>query len=124
MLDFSFFEFAPAGDRWSAFVAPDLAPMFVDEPWLDLPPNPEGQADLLARLHSIPPAAFSRALQAVAIPSPVPAQPQAIAASTAPSAAIDDPRRFLVGVMNDASVDLALRIEAAKALLSVTGDDR
>ncbi len=42
-------------EHWSAFVAPDLAPIFNDTPWLDLPPNLEGQAELLARLVSISP---------------------------------------------------------------------
>ena len=37
-------------EHWSAFVAPDLAHIFNDTPWLDLPPNLEGQAELLARL--------------------------------------------------------------------------
>ena len=32
------------------FVAPDLAALFADEPWLDLPPSSDAQADLLARL--------------------------------------------------------------------------
>ncbi|MDE2504304.1 MAG: hypothetical protein KGL18_15175, partial [Burkholderiales bacterium] len=52
-----------AGGRWSAFVAPDLAAMFADEPWLDVQPNPEGQAQLLAPLQSIAPDAFALALQ-------------------------------------------------------------
>ena len=26
-------------DRWSAFLAPDLASVFADTPWLDLPPS-------------------------------------------------------------------------------------
>ena len=30
-----------ADGRWSAFVAQDLAPVFAEEPWLDMPPNPE-----------------------------------------------------------------------------------
>jgi hypothetical protein len=31
----------PATGQWSAFVAPDLAAIFAEEPWLDLPPNPD-----------------------------------------------------------------------------------
>ncbi|MDH4393121.1 MAG: hypothetical protein QE285_17085, partial [Aquabacterium sp.] len=27
-------------EHWSAFVSQDLAPMFDDTPWLDMPPNP------------------------------------------------------------------------------------
>lgn len=101
-----------ATGNWSAFVAPDLAPVFVDTPWLDIPPGIEGQADLLARLESIKPAAFDAAMQALQPASaPVAASP-----ASAP-AACDEPRQFLLRVMNDDSVDLALRIEAAKALL-------
>jgi hypothetical protein len=48
---------------WSAFVASDLVPMFTDEPWLDMPPNPDGQAQLLVSLKSILPAEFELALR-------------------------------------------------------------
>jgi hypothetical protein len=100
---------------WPAFVASDLAPMFADEPWLDMPPNPDGQAQLLAPLKSISPAEFELALQrlrSVAVPaSPGPAS------HAAAQAASLDPRRFLLDVINNDSLDLALRIEAAKALL-------
>ena len=101
---------------WSAFVASDLVPMFVDEPWLDVPPNPDGQAQLLAPLKSIQPAEFELALQRLR-PAAVPAAPGLAsndAAQTAPSL---DPKRFLLDVMNNDNLDLALRIEAAKALL-------
>lgn len=112
-------------EQWSAFVSPDLAPVFADTPWLDIPPNPEGQAELLSRLRSITPEAWgvvqarllaqSQAEAQAHMPSPSPSQ--------APQATVSthdhdhDPRRFLLGVMNDASAPLALRIEAAKALL-------
>ena len=110
-----------AAGRWSAFVAPDLASVFADEPWLDMPPSADAQADMLARLKSIPPEALERArerLRAAAAP-PVARVPAASAAGgTAAAPAADaDPRRFLLGVMNDPAVDLRLRIEAAKALL-------
>ncbi len=134
------------GGPWSAFVAPDLAPMFSDECWLDLPPNAEGQADLLSRLSSIPHADLAAgmarlasdepAAASAAMPTPV-APPTA--STTAPMAAMDqadgpsaaalvhrvaqrtnasDPREFLLSVMNDDGVPLALRIDAAKALLA------
>jgi len=86
-------------------VAPDLAPVFAEEPWLDTPPGEEGQADLLARLQSI---------KSAALPGPAAA---AAAGATPAPATNSDPKRFLLEVMNDASVPLALRIEAAKALL-------
>lgn len=115
---------------WSAFVAPDLAPMFADSPWLDLPPNREGQAELLARCRSISPADFRAALEQLqpAGTAAVPATPMVAVApirSGATHLAVDatkphtftDPRQFLLAVMNDERVDLALRIQAAQALL-------
>jgi hypothetical protein len=109
---------APAVERapgqWSAFVAPDLAAVFDDEPWLDLPPGADAQADVLARLDRMRPDDFMRALEQlgpVAEAAPLRNEQPAEAADSA------DPRRFLLGVMNDASIALPLRIEAAKALL-------
>lgn len=102
-------EAAPG--HWSAFVAPDLAAVFADEPWLDLPPGPDAQADLLARLGSMKPGALERALGDPA------AQPVDAPPAPAPAADGQDPRSFLLAVMNDRAVDLRLRIEAAKALL-------
>lgn len=96
--------------NWSAFVAPDLAPVFADTPWLDIQPGVEGQADLLARLQSIKPAAFDAVLLGLG-----PAVPVAQASTS--DAADVDARRFLQQVLNDETVALALRIEAAKALL-------
>ncbi|MCX2860816.1 hypothetical protein OOZ63_03075 [Paucibacter sp. PLA-PC-4] len=107
----------PSG-LWSALLAPDLAPVFADEPWLDTEPGAEGQADLLCRLQPIKSADFRAALERLVPDAPV---PRADAASAAPTpsavAGQDAPRRFLLGVMNDASAPLHLRIEAAKALL-------
>ncbi len=104
-------------DQWSAFVAPDLAPVFADTPWLDIPPNLDGQADLLARLVSIRPDEFERALrQLSAAPLGVAVPVPAVDAPT-PAGTWADPKRFLLDVMNDPSVAPGLRIEAAKALL-------
>jgi hypothetical protein len=97
-----------APGHWSAFVAPDLAAVFEDEPWLDLPPGADAQADLLSRLQSIKPEDLQRAFDPAAEPAGTP--PAAAAGSP-------DPRHFLLGIMNDPAVDLRLRIEAAKALL-------
>lgn len=114
--------------RWSAFVAPDLAPVFADDPWLDGAPNPDGQAELLARLASISPAALADALQRLQ-PAPAGAAAAAptAAAAIAPASATtgasttaypcDDPAAFLRAVMNDVGAPLALRVDAAKALL-------
>ena len=131
--------------HWSAFISPHLAAMFADEPWLDMKPSPDAQADLLLRLKSLSPADWRRAqLQlepAEAAPtfaaasSPLPAalpDPAAAAGNrpdaeaNAPTSPHDqlaaptdelDPRRFLLAVMNDPTVEMGMRIEAAKALL-------
>lgn len=118
----------PAPGRWSAFVAPDLAAVFADEPWLDLPPGADAQADLLAGLRSIAPADWRRAVERLGpraiVSSPPPGDAAAAAADVSPpgaSAALaapgDEPRQFLLQVMRDPAVPMALRIEAAKALL-------
>ena len=115
-------------DRWSAFIAPDLAPLFADEPWLDTPPGHEGQADLLQRLAPIKDAARQAALQllaatarsstdAAATATTAPALPTAPPPAPSPRGADLDPRRFLQDVLNDETLALGLRIEAAKALL-------
>jgi hypothetical protein len=110
----------PANGQWSAFVAPDLAAIFAQEPWLDLPPNPEAQAHVLARLQGIKPALFQAALAQLC---------PALKAETAPTNAVVspaapatpgnclDPKGFLLRVMNDPGVELVRRIEAASALL-------
>jgi len=113
--------------QWSAFVAPDLAPVFVEATWLDIPPGVEGQADLLKALKSITPQEWDTALSQLSRagrqdPAPVsavasPCVPESAAALT-PPAAFSDPRAFLLHVMNDVSVPIASRVEAAKALLS------
>ena len=120
----------PATGQWSAFVAPDLAAIFAEEPWLDLAPNPEAQAHVLARLECIKPAVFQAALERLRPAvrpqtAPLtavaderagrPASP-AVPAPAAPGDSLD-PKGFLLGVMNDQTVELPLRIEAAKALL-------
>ena len=107
-----------AEGRWSAFVTVDLAAVFADEHWLDLPPTSDAQADVLARLRCTPPAELLRAVERLAA-SEVPAS-EVPTAGAAPL----DPRSFLLEVMNDRSVALPLRIEAAKALLPYAGTQR
>jgi len=124
-----------APERWSAFVAPDLAAVFGgDDPSLDFPPGEDAQAELLSRLSCIKPDNWQVAvaqLQAASFAVPpavvkgVPVAPVAGTALAAPvtphNAALvgpyEDPRRFLRDVMNESSVPLALRLEAAKILL-------
>lgn len=116
---------------WSAFVAPDLAAIFADEPWLDLPPSPDAQAKVLSHLECIQPAVFQALLErtppdVTSAPPPkasAAAEPvgthldrHAVAESTPHGKGLD-PKRFLADVMNDPTVALHLRIEAAKALL-------
>ncbi|HEY1398928.1 MAG TPA: hypothetical protein VF536_22605 [Roseateles sp.] len=112
--------------QWSAFVAPDLAPVFVEATWLDIPPGVEGQADLLKSLKSITPQAWQTAMEQLAPPAvqdlaPTPAPSSSdvapAVATYSPATGFSDPRAFLLQVMNDATVPMALRIEAAKALL-------
>lgn len=109
-------------ERWSAFVAPDLAVLFEDTPWLDGPPNPEAQAELLARFETIAPAAWANALAGVPVlpaqGAPVPAT--APTAQPVPTTAHTQPEAFLLEVMNNGAVDWRWRIEAAKALLAAT----
>lgn len=101
-----------ADGNWSAFIAPGLAPVFADTPWLDIPPSDEGQADLLAGLRSASAAQFAAAMaRLVAVePDTLPSHPPA-------GAVHSEPATFLLQVMNDPTVPLALRIEAAKALM-------
>jgi len=110
-------------DRWSAFVAPDLASVFADTPWLDLPPSGEGQAALLRALEPIRKVSFDAALSQLGVEQELPADFKVSGLPEAPTAEQGgaDAERFLRGVMNDESVPLALRIEAAKALLGHAG---
>lgn len=116
--------------QWSAFVAPDLAPVFVEATWLDIPPGAEGQADLLKPLKPITPQEWEAAGELLRekaekpLLATAPSQPTLAGPSTevmAPSTAFTDPRAFLLHVMNDATVPMALRIEAAKALIQESG---
>ncbi|RVU43826.1 hypothetical protein [Rubrivivax rivuli] len=118
-----------ASGAWSAFVAPDLAAIFEDTPWLDLPPGAEGQASLLARSGSIAPAQWQAAMASLAAEfseSPMHAAPPGLAPAAAAegtatdrhSPAATQARAFLLRVMEDESLPWAQRIEAAKALLA------
>ncbi len=124
-------EFGIAGDlppcplaepeRWAAFIDPGMGSMFTAEPWLEMAPNRNQQADLLAAFDSIRTADFVRALTLL---QPV-AQPADDGGDTAkpPVSTLSlqgpfaDPKQFLLALMNDPSASPQLRIEAAKALL-------
>ena len=97
-------------DRWSAFVTQDLATLFDEGPWLDMPSGVDAQADLLSRMQPIPADALRRARLRL--------KPAADASMPlADGVDQEDPRGFLLRVMNDGNADMHLRIEAAKALL-------
>lgn len=113
------------GACWSAFVAPDLAPVFADTPWLDIPPGDDNQAELLGHLQPMRRADFQQALAQLA-PAPPPAatRPAATEAPTLETTLASAQRTalgFLLGVVQDPSAALPQRIEAAKALLQAPG---
>lgn len=116
--------------HWSAFIAPGLVSMFAEEPWLDLPPNPEAQAKLLSNVESIQPTLLRHALerlQPARATATLDSRPALISGTGDQKVRQDatprtthegtDPKRFLLAVMNDPAIELSLRIEAAKALL-------
>lgn len=110
----------PDTGLWSAFVAPDLAPIFSDGPWLDVCPSPEAQANVLSRLQCIKPALFQAVLDRIGpVVERTPGNTGSPSAVASASIAHNsrDPKHFLREVMNDPAIALALRIEAAKALL-------
>ncbi|MEO7940524.1 MAG: hypothetical protein ABIR55_18005 [Burkholderiaceae bacterium] len=112
--------------NWSAFLAPDLVPVFAESPWLDIPPNEEGQATLLRGIEVMTQSAFEAAFTKLGPTLHARSSNVAAAASVDKPMAYDrsktasaggDPEQFLLRIMNDDTVALALRIEAAKALL-------
>lgn len=103
--------------NWSAFVSADLASIFGEEPWLDIAPNLDQQADILSRLKSMKVSQFHDALDLLrGTPQPeTPPAPSTVNASS--EGVVVGPKAFLTQVMNDPAVALKDRIEAAKALL-------
>jgi len=107
--------------HWSAFIDPTLGAMFRDEPWLEFPPGPEQQADLLASRRSLTKADLERVLAELQQTQPSPVAVDKAPASTAETplamAPQDDPKDFLLALMNDPRARTEYRLEAAKALL-------
>lgn len=115
--------------NWSAFVTPDLAPVLAEEPWLDMQPTPDAQAQVLSRLRCIPAAVFEAAMDQLQPPAKGDSPQGTLSASAStdpalPAATVNridsshqEAQRFLLSVMHNATVDMGLRIEAAKALL-------
>jgi hypothetical protein len=110
-----------APDRWSAFLSPDLAALFADEPWLDMPPGVEAQGELLARLQTTRLPDLRRASARLAPDAAALAPASEAGQAVADANRGQHPQQFLLEVMNDRSVELGLRIEAAKALLPYSG---
>ena len=129
-----------ASGHWSAFIDPGLGALFTDEPWLEMPPNPGQQADILALLRSADAAALAHARQVLAAQGsesadgdgeggPIPGAmlttvadvPTAGGRGQAPRLALGggytDPADFLMALMNDPTASARQRIAAAKALL-------
>lgn len=105
---------------WSAFVAPDLAAIFADSPGLDMSPSVDAQANVLAPLKSIKAAVFEAIFDQVISDVERVAATNPFTTAVVPPAnkhSDSDAKRFLTEVMNDPSVEMHLRIEAAKALL-------
>lgn len=96
-----------SGGRWSAFVDPTLVAMFKDESWLETPPNLDKQGELLSRIEAATGIAEKGGNEPVESNSAVPSGGLKLNAY-----------EFLVMVMNDASLDIQHRIEAAKVLLA------
>jgi hypothetical protein len=126
----------PATGKWSAFVDPGLVGMFIDEQWLEMAPNMDRQAEMLAGLKCTEARAFQRALamlqqQAFAKGGAIVPSLEECGESANPTAHdvdlassrlnlgsnFSDPVSFLLAVMNDSSANATQRIEAAKALL-------
>jgi len=112
--------------KWSAFIDPSMGSMFVEEPGLEMAPNLDRQADMLAGLESIGGAALQRALQILLVsPENASNGNRTAGDSFEPSApgvggvgnSYTDPRSFLLAVMNDPTAGMGQRIKAAKALL-------
>lgn len=115
-----------SGGLWSAYVAPGLAAVLEQEPWLDMAPSVDAQADLLCRLDSVPADQVDAVLASISEqpeePTPALASAEQVPVKTAHHASGRTPAhpealQFLRSVMHDPNADLALRIEAAKALL-------
>lgn len=106
------------GERWAAFIDPGMGSMFVAEPWLEMAPNRNQQADLLSAFESIRANDLARAHGQLHPPNTAQqptAPPQAATLST--GGTFTNPKQFLLAVMNDPQASAEQRLEAAKALL-------
>lgn len=116
-------ERVPAADaasgKWSAFIDPGMGSMFVAEPGLEIAPNPDRQADMLASVQCITVKALQRALALLGA-ADAPALPEEAGRPRSTLAVgnnFTDPKDFLLAVMNDPAASTGQRIKAATALL-------
>ena len=128
-------SYRQACQKWSAFIDPSMGSMFADELGLEMAPNLERQADMLASLKSITTRDFQRVLRllhadvAVGVsyaegelpPNTIERQSKS---ELRLSNHFTDPETFLLAVMNDSSVSIAERIHAAEALLPYLGSSQ
>lgn len=116
----------PASGKWSAFIDPSMGGMFVEEPGLEMAPSLDRQADMLAGLRSIAGDGLRRALDKLRTDAEADLAAAGTPTSSGPQGHFADPKSFLLAVMNDTSLAMRDRIEAAKALLpafQTTGDE-
>lgn len=115
-------------DQWSAFVTRDLAAVFGDEPWVDVPPVRDQQAEMLSRLSSMSTAQMEAVLGILGARSPsaqanldsgtvAPLSPRSVNKASTSRSSWQGPAEFLWGTMNNSALPMGERIEAAKALL-------
>ena len=123
-------------DGWSAYIDPSMGSMFVEETWLEMAPSLEKQAGLLAGLESIKLRDFQRVLTVLSLPIEMKSsvsehsppilnndscsmQPRSTVSLLNIGSGFNDPKQFLLAVMNDASATADQRIAAAIALLPI-----
>ena len=115
------------GARWSAFVAPDLVPLFEETPWLDSEPSEEGQAGVLERARVMKPGWMETVAEGDGARPAGPPAGDAVMPAAATTAGVEisgwraEAVAFLRRVVADETAPLALRVEAAKALLQAAG---
>ena len=114
-----------ANGKWSAFIDPSMGSMFAEESGLDMAPNLDRQAEMLAGLARIAPAQLQGALDFLLAtpeqPAPTGSPPAEFTTRLSLAGSFSDPQSFLLALMNDPAASLDQRIEAAKALLPYFG---
>lgn len=115
-------------DHWSAFVTRDLAAVFGDEPWVDVPPVRDQQAEILSRLSPMTRAQMDFVLEQLDATNSLGRKDAATYIEErfdgsdrrngmGPLSEWRGPAEFLWAAMNNTSLPMGERIEAAKALL-------